>query len=243
MNPDLWTLGDLVAALVVAFSAWIQGSVGFGYALVSAPLLALIAPEMVPGPIMLSSMVLSIGAAAREHASIDRRGVTLALAGRVPGVVIGAGALACLPADTMGVVFGAIVLVAVALSLSGLRLPLTTRTLLGTGFVSGVMGTMTSIGGPPMAIVYQDARGPELRATLNTYFAFGSAMSIPALALAGHFGVQQAIDGALLLPATAIGFALSGATRSFLDRGRTRAAVLATATVSALAVVVKEILG
>lgn len=243
MTPDLWSVENAIATVVVAFSAWVQGSVGFGYALVSAPLLALVAPEMVPGPIMLSSMVLSIGAAVRERASIDRRGVALALAGRVPGVAIGAGALALLSADTMGVVFGGIVLVAVALSVSGLRLPLTTGTLLGTGFVSGVMGTMTSIGGPPIAIVYQDARGPELRATLNTYFAFGSAMSIPALAFAGHFGVQQTIDGLLLLPATAAGFALSGASRSFLDRGRTRSAVLAVATVSALAVVVKELLG
>ncbi len=243
MTPDFWSARNAVAAVVVAFSAWIQGSVGFGYALVSAPLLALFAPEMVPGPIMLSSIALSIGAAVRERASIDRRGVALALVGRVPGVVLGAAALALLPGDSLGVAFGAIVLVAVALSLSGLRLPLTTGTLLGTGFVSGVMGTMTSIGGPPMAIVYQDARGPELRATLNTYFAFGSAMSLPALALAGHFGPQQAVDGLLLIPATAIGFALSGATRSFLDGGRTRAAVLATAAVSAIAVVAQALLG
>ncbi|MFN2425388.1 MAG: sulfite exporter TauE/SafE family protein [Candidatus Binatia bacterium] len=232
----------MAAAVAVAFSAWIQGSVGFGYALVSAPLLALVAPQMVPGPIMLSSMLLSLASAVREHPSIDRRGVSLALLGRIPGVAIGAGALAYLAADTMSVVFGAVVLLAVALSISGLRLPLTTRTLLGTGFVSGVMGTMTSIGGPPIALVYQDAEGPALRATLNTYFALGSAMSIPALALAGHFGRDQLVDGLLLMPATAVGFALSGASRSYLDRGRTHAAVMAVATISALAVVLKELL-
>jgi len=239
----MWTFESVAAVIAVAFSAWIQGSVGFGYALVSAPLLALVAPEMVPGPIMLSSMLLSLASSVREHHSIDRRGVSLALLGRIPGVVLGAGALAYLAADTMNVVFGAVVLLAVALSVSGLRLSLTTQTLLGTGFLSGVMGTMTSIGGPPIALVYQDAEGPELRATLNTYFALGSAMSIPALALAGHFGRQQFVDGMLLMPATAVGFALSGASRSYLDRGRTHAAVLAVASVSALAVVVKELLG
>lgn len=232
----------LAAGVAVATSAWIQGSVGFGYALVSAPLLALVAPGLVPGPVMLSSLVLSLASGLREHPHIDRRGVSLALVGRVPGVALGAAALARLPQETMDVVFGAVVLAAVALSVSGLRLPLTTRTLLGTGFLSGVMGTMTSIGGPPIALVYQHAEGPELRATLNTYFALGSAMSIAALALAGRFGHRELASGLLMLPATAVGFALSGASRRYLDQGRTRSAVLAVATVSALAVVVKTLL-
>lgn len=236
------TFATAATAIVVALSAWIQGSVGFGYALVAAPLLALVAPELVPGPIIFSSMLLSLASGLREHQSIDRRGVTLALVGRVPGVALGAAALAWLATDTMNVVFGAVVLLGVVLSVSGLRLPLTTRTLVGTGFLSGAMGTMTSIGGPPIALVYQHAEGPTLRATLNTYFALGSLMSIPALAVAGHFGRTQLVDGMLLLPATAIGFALSGASRSFLDQGRTRKAVLAVAAVSAAAVVLKELL-
>lgn len=227
--------------LIVVVSAWIQGAVGFGYALVSAPLLALVAPELVPGPVMLSSLVLSVASGVREHAHIDRRGVALALAGRLPGVAIGAAALAWFSEASMNVVFGVLVLVAVLLSVSGLELARTTATLVGTGFVSGVMGTMTSIGGPPIALVYQRADGPELRATLNTYFALGSAMSIPALALAGHFGRAELVGGLLLLPATAVGFAMSGATRGYIDRGRTRGAVLAVASVSAAAVVLKTL--
>jgi uncharacterized membrane protein YfcA len=235
-------LTSILAAVVVAFAALIQASVGFGYALLSAPLLALVAPEMVPGPVMVSSMIVSLASGVREHRSIDRRGVGLALLGRVPGVVLGAAALAWLSTETMSIVFGAVVLFGVALSASGLRVALTTGTLLGTGFLSGVMGTMTSIGGPPIALIYQHAEGPELRSTLNTYFALGSAMSIPALALAGHFGREQLINGMLLLPPTLVGFALSGFTRSWLDAGRTRAAVLGVATASALAVVAKELL-
>lgn len=92
-----------------------------------------------------------------------------------------------------------------------------------------------------MALVYQHAEGPELRATLNNYFALGSAMSIPALALAGRFGREELIAGLLLLPATAIGFALSGSSRSYLDQGRTRAAVLSVASVSAIAVVINTL--
>ncbi|HEY2773926.1 MAG TPA: sulfite exporter TauE/SafE family protein [Candidatus Binatia bacterium] len=231
----------LAAHLAVAVSAWIQGSVGFGYALVSAPLLALLDPALVPGPVMVSSLLLSLSGAVRERSSIDRRGVLLGLVGRLPGVALGAAALAWLPDKQTSVVFGVLVLVAVALSVSGLRLALTTRNLLVTGFASGVMGTMTSIGGPPVALLYQHHEGPRLRSTLNAYFALGSAMSIPALALAGHFGASELLAGSLLLPATMAGFALSAFTRSWIDDGRTRAAVLAVASASALAVVVREL--
>lgn len=228
--------------LVVALSAWIQGSVGFGYALVAAPILALIAPELVPGPLILSSMLLSAAAGVRERGDIDWHGVRLALLGRLPGVALGATAMAWLTTETMGLVFGVVVLLGVVLSVSGVRVRMSTRTLLATGFLSGVMGTMTSIGGPPMALLYQDSEGPRLRSTLNTCFAFGAAMSLPALALAGHFGGTQIVAGLILMPAMAAGFLLSGSTRSYLDAGRTRVAVLAVATGSALALVVREVL-
>jgi uncharacterized membrane protein YfcA len=232
----------IMAAVVTAVSAWIQGSVGFGYALVSAPLLALLTPELVPGPVMVSSFVVSAAAGWRERASTDRRGVVLALIGRVPGALLAGAVVSMLSVPTLNLVFGVLVLLAVAMSVSGVRVALSSATLLVTGFVSGVMGTMTSIGGPPMAMLYQHAEGPTLRATLNTYFALGTLISLPVLALIGHFGSRELVNGSLLLPAAALGFAFSGLTRQWLDRGYTRGAVLTVASASALGVVLKALL-
>ena len=240
-SEGLELLSIAFGCFAVALGAWVQGSVGFGYALIAAPLLALVSEGFVPGPVMASSMLVSAAGAWRERGSLDRAGVAWALAGRVPGIAVGASALAMMPADVAGAVFGGLVLLAVAISVSGLRVPLAPRSLLGTGFVSGVMGTMTSIGGPPMALLYQDASGPSLRATLNTYFALGSAMSLPALALAGHFGRAELISALVLVPPTALGFALSSRSRAYLDAGRVRPAVLAVSGAAALAVVVKAL--
>ena len=47
------------------------------------------------------------------------------------------------------------------------------------------MGTASSIGGAPVALVYQHAGGPRTRATLASIFVFGTVISIGTLAIAG----------------------------------------------------------
>jgi len=229
------------AVVVVAAGACVQGSVGFGFALVSAPVLVLLSPELVPGPILAASSVLSLAAAAREHASIDRRGVSLLLVGRLPGAIAGASLLRWLPPAATGVLFGALVLLGVLLSAFGLRVARSTPNLVAIGALSGVMGTTTAAGGPPIALIYQDTEGAALRATLNAYFACGSLLSICVLALTGQFGLRDLAYGALMLPSVWLGFALSRRLHGALDRGFTRAAVLAIAGGCAAAVVAKAL--
>ena len=141
-----------LAGLAVAFAACVQASVGFAYALLAAPLLALIQPSLVPGPVIVSSFVLS-ALTWRERASIDRTGVATTLVGRLPGSILAGVAIDWLPAAEFELLFGAVVLCAVMLSLwtSGVR-P-TRPALLTAGFASGLMGTLTSVGGPPIALV------------------------------------------------------------------------------------------
>jgi len=236
---DTWQW--LLAAAVVTAGAAIQASVGFGYALAAAPVLALVSPALVPGAVLSSSFVLCLVMALRELRHADLRGVAFALVGRVPGSWLGAAALALVSGPAVELLFGAIVLCAVWMSLSGLRLRRAPGTLLGVGLLSGVMGTMTSIGGPPIALVYQHEEGPRLRATLSLYFAVGTLISIAALALYGRFGVEQLRQTVLLLPPVAIGLACSSFTRPWLDRGRTRAGVLIVAAAAAAAVIAKAL--
>jgi uncharacterized membrane protein YfcA len=242
MFPELGVLQMTAAALAIAASAFVQASVGFGYALIAAPVLALISDRLVPGPVMLSSLLLSAATGFRERHAVDRRGVGVALAGRLPGVLAAGAVAVALPGEASNLLFGALVLLAAAISASGLRPKMTTPILLLAGFSSGLMGTLTAIGGPPMALVYQHADGPTLRASLNSYFAVGSLMSICVLWWAGHFGVREALLGLALLPAVAVGFAASGVMRRAIDRGYTRRAVLTVASASAIAVIVKTLL-
>jgi len=232
----------VLAALVVAFAACVQASVGFAYALIAAPLLQLVSPELVPGPVLVSSFMLSGLTAWRERASIDRRGVRIALTGRIPGAVLAGFAIGLLPAKSYDVLFGTVVLVAVLICLWTKGVRPTTPALLIAGFASGIMGTLTAVGGPPIALVYQNSKGPELRSTLNAYFAIGCLISIAVLTYAGQFEVKHLLLGLASMPLIGVGFYASRFTRDRVDGPRLRPAVLWLAALSSLAVVIKALM-
>jgi uncharacterized protein len=232
----------VIAASAVVLAAWVQASIGFGYALLAAPLLALVSLSFVPAPLIVSSFVLCVLTALREWDHVDRRGVAVALIGRLPGAALAGLAIGLLPRASYEFLFGAIVLLSVLVSLFGRGVRVSPSALFVAGFVSGVMGTLTSVGGPPLALVYQNASGPTLRATLNAYFAAGAVISLAVLAYAGHFDGRHLLMGLALLPAVGLGFAASSYTRGVVDRGRARPAVLALAAICSAAVMVKALL-
>ena len=169
-------------------------------------------------------------------------GLSWALAGRVAGVVAGASTLTLLSSDAVAIVFGVLVLSAVGLSMSGLHLAPARSTLVGAGALSGFMGTLSSIGGPPMALLYQHADGPRIRGTLSVFFVAGTALSLLALSAIGRLGGVEVAMAAWLVPGVLLGFAVSSLTRRVLDRGYTRVAVLLVAAIAGVTVVLRQIL-
>ena len=232
----------VLAAVVVAVGAALQGGVGFGMNLLAAPLLALLDPDFVPGPAIAAALVLTILVAIREREHVDRRGVWFASLGRVPGTVVGALLIASISSRATVLVLGAAVLVAAALSVTRLRLRPTAGTLVAAGIVSGFGTTVSSIGGPPVAVVYANEAGPVVRGSLSLIFVIGGVMSLTALIAVGEFGAREAaISSALLVPG-ALGFLASRRLATYLDEGRTRRAVLVAAVLGALAVLARELL-
>jgi hypothetical protein len=228
----------LVALAAVIVGAIAQGSVGFGFGMLAAPVLALVDEELVPGAVLLLGLTIAVAIAWSERGALDWLGIRWALVGRVFGTLAGAYAITRLDHDAMAIVLGALVLVAVIVSLTGWRVRPTTSTLVGTGMVSGVMGTLTSVGGPPMALVYQHEQAAKLRSTLAGFFVFGASLALVTLTVSGEVGQRQVVDGFILLPGLLVGLLLSRLLAPYLDRGWTRGAVLGLSAVTATALVV-----
>ena len=234
--------GWLAAVSIIATGAAIQGSVGFGLGVFGAPILLLIDPRLVPGPILLDALLLTVLVAVREWKWVRLADLGWSVPGRLLGTVIAVWVLRAVPASRFQLAMGLFMLLAVALTALGPRLPLTRRTLFGAGTLAGVMGTITSIGGPPMALLYQNEEGPRLRGTLAAFFTIGVIFSMGGLTVAGRFGWTEVKLATLLLPGIVAGFVLSAWTATRLDKRHTRAIVLVTSAVAGVLVVVKGLL-
>ena len=239
---DLDTDVLLLVGLAVLVGAAVQGCVGLGLGLVAAPVMALLEPSLVPATILLTTSTLPVLTAVRELGDVDWSGLRFALGGRLPGVVLGSWVVVTQPARTTALVVAVVVLGAVVLSATSWHARPTPRALLAAGVVSGVSGTATSIGGPPVAMLYQRAGGSVLRSTMGVYFLVGNVLSVGVLAVAGQIGSRDLLRALALLPFLVAGFGVSGPLRGRVDGPRLRVAVLGLSAAGAVVLLVRTLL-
>ncbi|MBC6451010.1 sulfite exporter TauE/SafE family protein [Actinokineospora xionganensis] len=235
------TLGLLIAGLVLLVGAAVQGTIGFGLNLIAGPILALIDPMLVPVPVLFAGTALSAMLIFREHGSVEWKNVGWAMVGRLPGNGLGLIALATLPVAGFTTLIGVSVLVCVGLSVMTWKPRPTVPTLLVAGTASGAFGTMASIGGPPIALVYQNQSGPTIRSTLSAFFLVASISSLAMLAVAGHVEQRHLVAAALLIPFLACGALISNPLRKHVEGPRLRVGVLVVAALSALLLIGKSV--
>ncbi|WP_246080143.1 sulfite exporter TauE/SafE family protein [Nonomuraea mesophila] len=231
----------IVGGLAVFAGAVVQGGVGVGLGLVAVPVLTMIEPGLMPGAVQMVNLAMPLFTLASEWRRVEWRGVGFALLGRLPGSVIGALIIVYTSIYARSVFVAVMVVIAVLLTARAMSVPRTGVTLTSAGFVSGITGTATGIGGPPIALVYQSAEGPQIRATLAAFFCLSALQSLGILALVGELPVQAVAAGATLVVPMAIGFLASGPLRRYLDGGRARMAVLVVATASALSLIAQNV--
>lgn len=241
LGLEPWALAAIAAGVLLG--AIVQGVVGLGLNLVAAPVVTLVSPGLVPAVPLCLAVVLPLATLAREWREADWSGLRWALGGRVPGTVGGVAVVAWASDRLLGVGVGVMVLVAVLLTWRAVRVPVTAGWLSAAGFLAGVTGTATSIGGPPVAIVYQHHDGPQIRATLGVFFCVGGLLSLAGLAAGGQLGTHDLYVALLLTPVLGLGHAVAGPLRRHLDAGHSRAAVLVICATSGGVLLVRSLTG
>ena len=230
--PSLWILA--AASLIIVCGAIIQSSIGMGFGLTVAPILAVMDQDLVPGPILVIGFLTAGAGALREWHHIHAGEVATALAGRLVGGVIATWVITILPdRSTFALVFGLTILAMLLLAIAGWRMPFTAANLAAMGWVSGLTGTITGVGAPPLAMVYQDRTALAARPSLNAFFSIGCLMSVILLALAGWFGPDDVVVALVFLPAMALGLGLARIVRPYVDH-RFRLALWSLSGIAAL---------
>lgn len=241
LGPDVTAGAVLVIALAVLVGALVQSVVGLGVGLLSAPVIALVEPQLLPGLPLWFGLAVSVLVMVSERSHADWRAVAWALPPRLPGTVVGVGLVVVFTPEQLGIALAVVVLAAVGLSLHTVEVPQTRTALLTAGFVSGVTGSATSIGGPPLALVFQHRPPAVARATMGIFFVFGSSISLGGLAVAGSLPRATLVVAVLVLPALAAGFWLGARVRHRLPRERFRHAVLVVCAAAALALIARSL--
>src|SRR6056297_1447084 len=88
----LATVGPLAVLLVAAAAVAggvAQATAGFGAAFVTVPTLALVAPELLPGAMLVAILPLSTVMALRGWRDLDRAAAVRLMLGRLPGIALG----------------------------------------------------------------------------------------------------------------------------------------------------------
>lgn len=192
--------GTLMALCLLIFvSATLQSVSGFGYALLSAPVLT----AVLGGPLAVSTVLITGTACDVAILGLRKRlprpvpgEVYRLLSWSVPGMAAGAVLLALLPARWLQVLVAIVVVAAVVLRLRSepAREAVSSTWAAGAGLTSGALSTSTSLGGPP-TVFYLSQRNlaPQvMRDTLVTLSLARLPLSVIGLAAAGVWEVYPA---------------------------------------------------
>ena len=201
MEPQL-----VIAMLLIFVGSFVQSATGFGLAIVTSPILIILLPAYIPGPIIIVGLFLGIVNAFKYRSTISIGGLKDALIGRIPGTFAGATLLYYIDIAQLSLFLGIIVLVAVVLSLLPIKIQPTRNRLMLAGFLSGFFGTSSGIGGPPMALLLQHQQAHFIRANLAAFFVVSSLMSLLVQIPIGYMSMQHIYLSLPLLPASYLGY-------------------------------------
>ena len=231
----------LIASLAICFGAVLQASTGLGAGMITFPIIALLSLKLVPGPLVFSTLFLSIYMAYVGRADIRfTRMYTLAV-GIIIGTLIGGYSLTLIPVQHLGVFFGLLLLLVVIISIAGVKLAINKRNMFSMGTAAGFMGITVAGGSPFMALMYQHEKGPTIRATLSLIYMFGCIFTITVLSATGKFGAEELLYGLYLTPGYIAGYVLSLKVRPYLDAGYSRIVILLISSLSAITLIMKSI--
>ncbi|WP_275286793.1 sulfite exporter TauE/SafE family protein [Halomonas elongata] len=227
-----------VLAAATAIAAFMQGAIGIGFALIVAPVMGLLRPDLLPVALLVLMLPLNLYVALREREAIDWRGSAWIGLGRLPGTFLGLWILVVMSTNGLNQLIGASTVLAVLAALFAPVFRPRAGACMSVGLITGVTETATGVGGPPLALLYQHRPGPELRSTIACCFLVGELISLVILASAGKVGMEQLRWALYLLPPLLVGSVASRVMHQRLDARRLRQGVLLFALVSGVALMI-----
>ena len=201
----------ILLGLAVIFLAGItQGLSGFGFALVSVPIMLLVLPPKVIVPIILIHATLIpmfLLYASKAHVEF-RRILPLIIASLI-GMPLGTYLLLVLDIGLLKISIGAIIALFALVLLKGFRMRVKHEKFAvpPVGFISGLLNGSTSMSGPPVVLFLanQETQKHNFRANLLAYFLVLNLLTLPTYFFTGLITAEVIRYAIIFLPAMILG--------------------------------------
>lgn len=221
----------LLAVVIVLAAGLVAGLTGFGFVLVSAPLLLLLfSPPIVVAVSLLLNLLASLLVVLDGWRVVQGRTVLGLLPGAALGLVVGGWLLRVLDAAAIKLIAGLAVMAFALLVLGGWRLPGARSRWATTvsGVLSGALTPTTGLSGPPIVLLFTARALPPhpFRATIAGYFVVVDVLGlVPVLTGSGITRAGMGLAG-LLTPTALVGMLLGRQALRHVSPDRFRRGVL-----------------
>jgi uncharacterized membrane protein YfcA len=209
------TSGSLVLILITLVAATVNGALGYGFSSITVPVALLFYANRVLNPalvwieVVLNAYVLWVNRASVP--SVWRRVVPM-IAGLAPGVALGTALVHRVQPGWLKLATFIVLLPLILLQAAGFRRPIRNEGRVGLVFGGslGVLYSVTTISGPPLAVMLsnQGLAKQDFRAGLGLVRLAESSFTAVAYYVAGMFSSESASLLPYLLPSLVVGIPL-----------------------------------
>jgi uncharacterized membrane protein YfcA len=199
-----------IGTIIIAASALLQGLSGFGFSILSLPLLAMfLSPKTAVPMLLIFSIIINLTVITTCWRSFSLKNIWLLLIGGILGLPLGTKLLLVLDDSLLRKGIGIFIVIFASVLLTGKRWKLKREktSQIGIGILSGIFSGSVSMSGPPI-ILFLSNKGVEkneFRASLSGYFFLLNLFTIPVYLFNGLF-TREVINYSLQwAPALAVG--------------------------------------
>ena len=209
------TSASLALILITLLAATVNGALGYGFSSITVPVALLfytnriLNPALVWVEVVLNGYVLWVNRSSVPH--VWRRVAPMIL-GLIPGVIVGTSVVHRVHPGWLKLATFVVLLPLILLQAAGFRRPIRAERRVGLAFGGGlgVLYSVTTISGPPLAIMLnnQGLAKRDFRAALGLVRLSESTFTAVAYYLTGMFSTQSAGLLPYILPSLVIGIPL-----------------------------------
>jgi uncharacterized membrane protein YfcA len=215
---------------------------GVSVGMIIVPILAFISLSLVPTPIIFASIFLTLLMSIKYKNHIELSSTLSISFGMLIGIFIALAFFINLPQNSLGIVFGILILISVILSIKFPDFELNKKNGFIGGLIAGTMGALSAVGGQILAMLMQNKKLESIKATLAFLYTLFSIVMLIIFSYFDKFNLDQAIVGLYMVPGFIIGFLIGPYFTKYFNAKYIKPLILILASLGAILLIGKSII-